>query len=189
MSGSGISWAICKSAPHSRQITTPAPHHSVFYRLDALPAAQPTASKHWKHVITTGFKQTNKAINCLKQNDNSGDKLEHTQHNRHSNSVNSNCWYILLRVSNHGDFFTLTTDFFISLKAELSVAFTSGIKLAFFVNGLCVVARPPPLVAVCCTGLLLWSIFTQHSTAAVRQTSSHTHLPTCNRQQVTLLFR
>jgi len=29
-----------------RQITTPSPHHSVFYRLDALPAAQPTASKH-----------------------------------------------------------------------------------------------------------------------------------------------
>jgi len=25
---------------------TPAPHHSVFYRLDALPAAQPTVSKH-----------------------------------------------------------------------------------------------------------------------------------------------
>jgi len=43
---SGISWAISKSAPRSRQITTPAPHHSVFYRLDALPAAQPTASKH-----------------------------------------------------------------------------------------------------------------------------------------------
>ena len=46
VSGSGISWAICKSAPRSRQITTPAPHHSVFYRPDALPAAQPTASKH-----------------------------------------------------------------------------------------------------------------------------------------------
>ena len=30
MSGSGISWAICKSAPRSRQTTTPAPHHSVF---------------------------------------------------------------------------------------------------------------------------------------------------------------
>jgi len=44
--GSGISWAICKSATHSRQITTPAPHHSVFYRLDALPVTQPTASKH-----------------------------------------------------------------------------------------------------------------------------------------------
>ena len=46
VSGSGISWAICKSAPRSRQITTPAPHHSVFYWPDALPAAQPTASKH-----------------------------------------------------------------------------------------------------------------------------------------------
>ena len=32
--------------PHSRQTTMPAPHHSVFKRLDALPAAQPTASKH-----------------------------------------------------------------------------------------------------------------------------------------------
>jgi len=37
---------ICKSAPRSRQITTPAPHHSVFYTLDALPAAQLTVSKH-----------------------------------------------------------------------------------------------------------------------------------------------
>ena len=39
MSGKGIHWAICKSAPRSRQITTPASHHSVFYRPDALPAA------------------------------------------------------------------------------------------------------------------------------------------------------
>ena len=46
VNGSGISWAICKSAPRSRQITTPALHHSVFYRPDVLPAAQPTASKH-----------------------------------------------------------------------------------------------------------------------------------------------
>ena len=49
MSGSGISWAICMSAPRFRQITMPVPHHSVFYRPDALPAAQPTASKHWRH--------------------------------------------------------------------------------------------------------------------------------------------
>jgi len=41
VSGSGISWAICKSAPLCRQITTPAPHHSVFCRPDALPGAQP----------------------------------------------------------------------------------------------------------------------------------------------------
>ena len=36
VSGSGISWKICKSAPRSRRIT-PTPHHSVFYRPDALP--------------------------------------------------------------------------------------------------------------------------------------------------------
>jgi len=48
VSGSGICWAICKSAPHPRQ-----PHQhpttQFFYRPDALPAAQPTASKHWRH--------------------------------------------------------------------------------------------------------------------------------------------
>ena len=53
VSGSGISWAISKSAPRSRQITTPALHHSVFYRPDALPAAQPTASKHWRQATQT----------------------------------------------------------------------------------------------------------------------------------------
>ena len=52
VSGSGISWAICKSSPRCRQITTPAPHHSVFYRPDALPATQPTASKHWRHKVS-----------------------------------------------------------------------------------------------------------------------------------------
>ena len=53
VSGSGISWAMCKSAPRSRQITTPAPHHSVFYRPDSLPAAQPTASKNWRQTMCT----------------------------------------------------------------------------------------------------------------------------------------
>jgi len=44
---SGISWTICKqSAPRSRQIITTTPHHSIFYRPDALPDAQPTVSKH-----------------------------------------------------------------------------------------------------------------------------------------------
>ena len=31
VSGSGISWAICKSASRSRQITMPAPHHSSLF--------------------------------------------------------------------------------------------------------------------------------------------------------------
>jgi len=44
----GISWAICKICTLTRHITTPAPHHSVFYRPDVLPAAQPAASKHFK---------------------------------------------------------------------------------------------------------------------------------------------
>ena len=52
VSGSGSSWARCKSAPRCWQITMPAPHHSVFYRPDALPAAQPTASKHWRQIYT-----------------------------------------------------------------------------------------------------------------------------------------
>ena len=51
VSGTSISWAICKSAPRSRQITTPTPYHSVFYKPDALPAAQPTASKHWRRTL------------------------------------------------------------------------------------------------------------------------------------------
>ena len=47
---SGISWTIGKqSAPRSRQITTPTPRHSIFYRPDALPDAQPTVLKHWRH--------------------------------------------------------------------------------------------------------------------------------------------
>ena len=49
VSGSGISWAVCMSTHCPSQITMLAPHHSVFYRRDALPAAQLTASKHWRH--------------------------------------------------------------------------------------------------------------------------------------------
>ena len=40
VSGSGISCAICKSAARSRQITMPAPHHSVFCRPFLPPSQQ-----------------------------------------------------------------------------------------------------------------------------------------------------
>ena len=41
VSGSGISWAICKSAPRCRQTTTPAPRHSFFTgRMPFLPPNQ-----------------------------------------------------------------------------------------------------------------------------------------------------
>jgi len=43
VSGSGISWAICKSAPRARQITTPALHHSVFLQAGC-PSCRPTNS-------------------------------------------------------------------------------------------------------------------------------------------------
>ena len=43
VSGSGISWTICKSAPGSRQITMPAPHRSVFLQAGC-PSCHPTNS-------------------------------------------------------------------------------------------------------------------------------------------------
>jgi len=52
VSGGGISWAICKSAPLLQTDNHASTHHSVFYRPYALPAAQPTASKHWRHKIS-----------------------------------------------------------------------------------------------------------------------------------------
>ena len=49
MSGSGISWAACKPAVRSTDNHASVPPLS-FYRPDALPAAQPTASKHWRQL-------------------------------------------------------------------------------------------------------------------------------------------
>ena len=50
MSGCGINWAICKSAPapHSSQITMPSTQH-FFDRPNALPATQPATLKGWYH--------------------------------------------------------------------------------------------------------------------------------------------
>jgi len=51
-SGSGISWAICKSAHRSRQITTPAPHHSVFTgQMPFLPPNQQRQSTEGRTLI------------------------------------------------------------------------------------------------------------------------------------------
>jgi len=47
--GSGISWAICKSAPRSRQITTPVPHHSVSTGWTPF---LPPNQQHQKHLIS-----------------------------------------------------------------------------------------------------------------------------------------
>ena len=56
VSGSGISWVVCKSASLSRQITMPAPHHSVFTgRMPFLPPNQQRQS-------TEGITKHTKAI-------------------------------------------------------------------------------------------------------------------------------
>ena len=39
---------VCKSAPHSRHTTMPAPRHSVFLQAGCPSCRQPTASKHWR---------------------------------------------------------------------------------------------------------------------------------------------
>ena len=69
VSGSGISWAICKSAPCSTQITTPAIHHSVFLQAGC-PSCRPTNSVkalkcHW----------TTQLINATKRNSSSLKKI------------------------------------------------------------------------------------------------------------------
>jgi len=38
-----------------RQITTRVLHHSIFYGPDALPDAQPTASKHWRQAFLSVY--------------------------------------------------------------------------------------------------------------------------------------
>ena len=48
VSGSGISWAICKSAPHPRQITVPAPHNSVFLQAGCHSCCSTNSIGHWK---------------------------------------------------------------------------------------------------------------------------------------------
>jgi len=52
VSGSGISWAMCKSAPRWRQITTPAPNYLVFLQAGR-PTRRPTNSVNALKAKTT----------------------------------------------------------------------------------------------------------------------------------------
>ena len=62
MSGSGISWAICKSAPRSRLITTPAPHHSVL--TGRMPFLPPNQQRQSTEGTAGKNKDTNKTSLC-----------------------------------------------------------------------------------------------------------------------------
>jgi len=69
VSGSGIIWTICKSAPRSREITMPTPHHSGFYRPEPflLPNQQPQSTEghviclHVCKIRTTKFHSVNRS--------------------------------------------------------------------------------------------------------------------------------
>jgi len=54
VSGSGISWDICTSAPHSRQITMLAPHNSVFLQAEC-PSCRPTNSVKALKALSTAY--------------------------------------------------------------------------------------------------------------------------------------
>jgi len=56
VSGSGISWAICKYVPCSRQSNHASTPPLCFLQASALPAAQPTASKHWRQNTVYEYK-------------------------------------------------------------------------------------------------------------------------------------
>ena len=68
-SGSGISWAVCKSAPCSKQITMPAPHNSVFLqarRRSSHPSNSVKALKTKHCALQTAETEQNKCCNkCL----------------------------------------------------------------------------------------------------------------------------
>jgi len=70
VSGSGISWAIYKSAPRRRQLTTPAPHHSDFTgQMPFLPPNQQLTAcnlslSQFEQLLVTDFQQA-RLIHCI----------------------------------------------------------------------------------------------------------------------------
>ena len=65
VSGSGISWAICQSAPCSRQITMPTPHHSVFTgRMPFLPPNQQRQSTEGTNLLLQLTQYTTQTISA-----------------------------------------------------------------------------------------------------------------------------
>jgi len=64
VNGSGISWAICKAAPRPRQITMPAPHHSVFLQA-GYPSRRPTNSVRALKAIQSTEEKNRKQHNNL----------------------------------------------------------------------------------------------------------------------------
>ena len=64
VSGSGIRWVICKSAPRSSQISTPAPHRSLFLQA-RYPSFRLKSRKKQKQQEKTTTKSTNYRSNWI----------------------------------------------------------------------------------------------------------------------------
>ena len=64
MIGSGISWAICKSAPHSSQITTPAPHQFLIGQMPFLPPNQQRQSTEGNYLHKYYYPNKQKQCHC-----------------------------------------------------------------------------------------------------------------------------
>jgi len=62
VSGSGISWAICKSAHRSRQITTPAAQHPTTYCASVHQAAKLVAALLRVAGVTAGLAESNGSL-------------------------------------------------------------------------------------------------------------------------------
>jgi len=66
VSSSGISWAVCKSTPRSRQITMPAPHHSSFLQAGC-PSCCPTNSVKALKATKANVNQSNSFVAAAEQ--------------------------------------------------------------------------------------------------------------------------
>ena len=76
VSGSGISWDICKSTPRSRQITMPAPHHSSFLQAGC-PSCRPTNSVKGLKMLWNSW-HTIIAITCICPGNSSTQWFQHS---------------------------------------------------------------------------------------------------------------
>ena len=55
---------MASAGPYANLNIATSTHHSIFYRPDALPAAQPTASKHWRHIAVYVIVFNSKRCHC-----------------------------------------------------------------------------------------------------------------------------
>jgi len=120
VSGSGISWAVCKSKPRSRQITMPAPYRSVFLQAGC-PSCRPTDSvKTLKALLPTGtLPQTLELENfatacgwCSQQSPSTVEPVDYTCDGRASRGCMHKVYYTLVDCNPLTPLLRFVLDFF-----------------------------------------------------------------------------